>query len=1836
MCNSLKPIYVMKRNLLARVFPLLLCALTSTSLIAQEFTGAQANKKLPGTEFVKYGERSEVPEFARFRKGSEVPLPMFSEYINRRFGSPEGSSLKLTSVESDDLGYKHYRYQQIFGGVPLQGAVYLAHTRNGFVESMNGTYYSNFDFPTVPSLSESQALQAALDYVGADVYRWEDPKQEAWLKVEQHDPNATFYPHAHLVYAPVDWVFDAENYRLCYRFNIYAETPLYRADVFVDAISGEVISENQQIHHADVTGSAQTAYSGTQSIVTDSNGGSFRLREAGRGNGIETYDMNTGTNYGNAVDFTDADNNWNNVNVDMDEVATDAHWGCEMTYDYFFLEHGRNSLDDAGFALISYVHYDNLYANAFWDGQRMTYGDGNGTTWNPLTALDICGHEVAHGLTTNTANLVYQDEPGALNESFSDIFGTAIEWYAKPGTANWLMGEDIGSALRSLSDPGVYGDPDTYNAGDWYTGTADNGGVHTNSGVQNYWFYLLSVGGSGTNDAGDVYTVNSIGIDDAAAIAFRNLTVYLGVNSTYADARFYAIQSAIDLFGNCSPQVIECTNAWYAVNVGEIWDPTVIADFTADLTSNCDAPFMVNFTNVSSTSGTVNWDFGDGNTSTSNDPSHTYATQGLFTVTLILDAGLCGIDTIVYPDYINIDPANPCVAVMPPTGGGTTQTSCIGTLWDSGGPAANYGDQMDVTMTIAPTGATSVTLNFNTFGFEASFDYLYIYDGPTVGSPLIGQYDGTALPNGGSVTSTGGSITLRQESDPGVNELGFELDWQCFIPNSPPIVDFDVDNQNSCSGIIQFTDQTLFNPSAWSWDFGDGNTSTSQNPLHTYANDGTYTITLTATNTNGVDSIIRVNYVVVAAPAGPGVTDDVICAPGIANLAANGGSGDLNWYDAPTGGNLLNTGSTYAPNLTATTNYWVEEVFGANPVQVGPIDNSFGGGGYFTGDQHQIFDVYTDIVLETVDVDANGGGNRTIELRDAQGNVLQSLTTNIGGGVQTVTLNWSIPPGTNYQLGTGANPDLYRNNDSPTYPYTAAGLASITSSSAGAQYYYFFYNWQITEPYCISSRTQVIGAVVADPTIADDSRCGAGVVNLGATGTGLGTLTWYDAPTGGNVVNTGGAYGPNLSNTTIYYVEEEITPSPGYVGPADNSFGTGAHFTGTQYLTFDVASACDLVSVWVDANGGGNRTIELQDNTGTVLQTTTVNIPGGQSRVTLNFPLTPGVDYRLFADQPDLYRNNVGVNFPYDLAGVVTITNSSAGTGFYYHFYDWEIQEAACASNRIPVTGTISPQADATITPAGPFCPNDPALTLSAATGGGTWSGSGITNGSTGDFDPAIAGQGSHVITYSITGICGDLQTITIFISSAFNATITPPSGTVCSNGGTITLAAASGGGLWSGTGITDSNAGTFDPGLAGAGTYTITYTIAGSCGDVDTETVTVTAGEDATITTASTSYCVGDAAFNVAALNAGGTWTGSGITDANLGTWDPATAGIGTHTITYSIAGTCADAQTVDLTVTGGLDATITPTGPYCTGDQTVTLAAADGGGSWSGTGITDVNAGTFDPASAGVGTFTITYTIPGSCGDTQTTTITVTASGDATITAAGPYCEGDPSANLAAVDGGGTWSGTGITDANAGTFDPASAGVGTHVVTYAITGTCGDIATTQVEVLAQADATIAPVGPICDVDPTFNFTGTTSGGTWSGSGIVDSNTGAFDPAVAGPGSHTITYTIADPCGDQQMLDVNVEICDGIGELDNAVSMNIYPNPNNGVFTIELVGAGLGDGAQLEVVNMLGEVVYSDALKASSGVVKETLNVDTHARGVYFVRVQGEGFAQTKRIIIH
>lgn len=522
-------------------------------------------------------------EFLRFEKngpvfqGSPVLLDERSEKL-----SP-GQARKL-GIETDKLGFETHRFQQTVNDIPVEYGMMAVQTKDGKIVGQSGKWILK-----VPSgvekksnISEKIALQNALNFVGAEQYKWQNKDEEDFIKKESNDDNASFAPKGELVYYSDPTDETLKDLKLAYKFDIYAEKPLSRQYVFVDAKNGKVLGMDAIIHDINALGTATTGYSGNRNIVTDSYNGSYRLRETGRNGGtsVETYDLKKGTSYSTAVDFTDTDNVWNNVNTNKDQYATDAHWGAEMTVDYLYTKFGRKSIDNNHFAIKSYVHYSTNYFNAFWDGSRMTYGDGSSTTngGKPLTAIDVCGHEITHGMTSKTANLVYQREPGALNEGFSDIFGNSIERWARPTQASWTLGEDFSYVIRDMANPNAYGQPDTYLGKYWKAATTsgcaspsqanDYCGVHTNSGVLNFWYYLLVTGGSGTNDNGFAYNVSGIGLDKAAAIAYRTLTTYLTSTSTYANTRTYSLQAAADLYGAGSNEVTQVTNAWNAVGVG--------------------------------------------------------------------------------------------------------------------------------------------------------------------------------------------------------------------------------------------------------------------------------------------------------------------------------------------------------------------------------------------------------------------------------------------------------------------------------------------------------------------------------------------------------------------------------------------------------------------------------------------------------------------------------------------------------------------------------------------------------------------------------------------------------------------------------------------------------------------------------------------------------------------------------------------------------------------------------------------------------------------------------------------------------------------------------------------------------------------------------------------------------------------------------------------------------------------------------------------------------------------------------------------------------------------
>ena len=512
---------------------------------AQEkiYYGQQAEKRVEKSKEVRYRSNEKMPSFIKFNEHNQV------NSLKKVLRLKDEFSFSEKKIITDKLGQKHIKVKQKFNGLDIEGSEYVLHYKDGRLRSANGNVISSIDISTIPSISSESALDIALASINAN------------------KPKSGKIPVPKLKISSKNYNYNL-GAKLVYQFDIYIVHPVSRYTIEVDAHTGRIVNKFNRIHTTTHDGTGETLYDGTVDIKVDFDGSNYSLSDDTRGNGIFTYDMKNGTNYSSAEIFSETDDFINETN---NQAGVSAHFGAAATYDYFMNHFSRNSYDGNGAAIRSYVHYSSGYFNAFWDGSRMTYGDGDGVNTTALTTMDVIGHEITHAVTEHSAGLIYQNESGALNESFSDIFGQSIEFEAFPATASWNLADQAytngTSMIRSMNNPHSQGDPHTYNGTNWYTGSGDNGGVHTNSGVQNFWYYLLVDGGTGSNDHGYSYNVTGIGLTDAAAIAYRNLTVYLTQNSTYIDARSGAEQSAIDLFGEGSQQHISTVEAWNAVGV---------------------------------------------------------------------------------------------------------------------------------------------------------------------------------------------------------------------------------------------------------------------------------------------------------------------------------------------------------------------------------------------------------------------------------------------------------------------------------------------------------------------------------------------------------------------------------------------------------------------------------------------------------------------------------------------------------------------------------------------------------------------------------------------------------------------------------------------------------------------------------------------------------------------------------------------------------------------------------------------------------------------------------------------------------------------------------------------------------------------------------------------------------------------------------------------------------------------------------------------------------------------------------------------------------------------
>ncbi|MBD3331447.1 hypothetical protein GF356_01250, partial [candidate division GN15 bacterium] len=471
--------------------------------------------------------------------------------------------LKVKRLDIDDLGMRHLRFEQTYKNLRVIGSELIAHFgRDGRLSVVNGTYEPYIDLDVTPGLQSDQAVMIA-----------DRDLQDFFGKTELHE-------------APELVVFPWEgNHYLTWRFFMLSDSPPGRWEYFVDARTGDVVYKANRINDVDVWGSGVRVLGDTtQWLDVSQSGSTYYLidytRQAGNnvhghdgqmpaGNTIQTNIA--GSSLPGSVS-TDSDNFWT---TSTQAPAVDGHMFTGLTYDYLLHNFGRNGYDDAGASMLTIVNYsgdgDN---NAYWDGSRIVIWSW-GTGWNSLASCpDVIAHEWGHAVTEYTSGLVYQKEPGALNESFSDMIGAAFEFeYDTLDNPDWDMGENgqtSGSGFRSMSDPHLHGDPDTYGTGDPYwidvegcspSWLNDYCGVHTNSGVGNKWFYLLSDG-----DSHNGITVTGIGVQNAMAIAYRANAYYWTSSTDYHNGALGTISAADDLdpTGAWSVQV---SKAWNAVNV---------------------------------------------------------------------------------------------------------------------------------------------------------------------------------------------------------------------------------------------------------------------------------------------------------------------------------------------------------------------------------------------------------------------------------------------------------------------------------------------------------------------------------------------------------------------------------------------------------------------------------------------------------------------------------------------------------------------------------------------------------------------------------------------------------------------------------------------------------------------------------------------------------------------------------------------------------------------------------------------------------------------------------------------------------------------------------------------------------------------------------------------------------------------------------------------------------------------------------------------------------------------------------------------------------------------
>ncbi|MET9113865.1 M4 family metallopeptidase [Streptomyces longwoodensis] len=532
---------------LVGVAALVAAAVQSGAASAAPSSAAAAAR--PGAESVRLtpAQRAELIRQADAAKATTA----------RELGLGAQEALVVRDVVKDADGTVHTRYERTYAGLPVLGGDLVVDTAKsgdtrGVVKATRATIKVASLTPAVPAdQARKQALRLAADAGADSADAGRAPRKVVWAA------NGTPV----LAYETVVGGLQEDG------------TP-NELHVITDAATGKKLFAYQGIE----TGTGNTMYSGTVTLGTSQSGSTYTLTDTARGN-HKTYNLNRGTS-GTGTLFSGPDDVWGNGSASNAETAgADAHYGAALTWDYYKNVHGRSGIRGDGVGAYSRVHYGNNYVNAFWSDSCfcMTYGDGSGNT-HPLTAIDVAGHEMTHGVTSNTAGLNYSGESGGLNEATSDIFGTSVEFYANNASdvGDYLIGEKIdingnGTPLRYMDKPSK----DGASKDSWYSGIGSVD-VHYSSGPANHFFYLLSEGSgakvingvSYNSPTSDGLPVTGIGRAKAEKIWFRALSTKFTSTTNYAGARTGTLAAAGELYGTSSAEYKAVQDAWAAVAVG--------------------------------------------------------------------------------------------------------------------------------------------------------------------------------------------------------------------------------------------------------------------------------------------------------------------------------------------------------------------------------------------------------------------------------------------------------------------------------------------------------------------------------------------------------------------------------------------------------------------------------------------------------------------------------------------------------------------------------------------------------------------------------------------------------------------------------------------------------------------------------------------------------------------------------------------------------------------------------------------------------------------------------------------------------------------------------------------------------------------------------------------------------------------------------------------------------------------------------------------------------------------------------------------------------------------